>query len=536
MGSYKYCMCFTRKFLWSAAQPPADVREAFAAYAGGAAQMGADQLQRFLAEAQGEAAATLADAERIVELLRRRHHLPSVLARPGITLDDFFHFLFTGDLNPPVRSQVHQDMKLPLSHYYIYTGHNSYLTGNQLSSDCSDLPIIKALQRGVRVIELDMWPNSTKDDVHILHGRTLTSPVEMIRCLRSIKEFAFCASPYPVVITLEDHLTADLQAKVAQMVTLIFGDMLYYPESDSLEEFPSPESLMNRVIISTKPPKEYLEAKKITAKEDDSQKSGQVSNDEETWGNDIEDLKASSASNDKKEDEQNGDEQDEEDSDDDDDDDDEHGFQQNSAPEYRRIITVHAGKPKGRMRDALKVDPHKGYGRSLWLMQGLFRANGGCGYVRKPDFLMKVGPHGEVFDPEASLPVKITLMVKVYMGDGWRMDFSQTHFDAYSPPDFYTKVGIAGVPADTKMKKTKIIEDNWTPVWEEEFSFPLTIPELALLRIEVHEYDMSDKDDFGGQTCLPVWELRPGIRAVPLHDRKGNKYKSVRLLMRFQFV
>ncbi|CAL9092204.1 unnamed protein product [Musa textilis] len=480
-------------------------------------------------------------------------------------------------------------MKLPLSHYYIYTGHNSYLTGNQLSSDCSDLPIIKALQRGVRVIELDMWPNSTKDNVHILHGRTLTSPVEMIRCLRSIKEFAFCASPYPVVITLEDHLTADLQAKVAQMVTQIFGDMLYYPESDSLEEFPSPESLMNRVIISTKPPKEYLEAKKITAKEDDSQKSGQVSNDEETWGNDIADLKASSASNDK----------DEEDSDDDDDDDDEHGFQQNSAPEYRRIITVHAGKPKGRMRDALKVDPHKvrrlslseqqleklaeshgpdlvrftqknilrvypkgtrfnssnynpligwmhgaqmvafnmqGYGRSLWLMQGLFRANGGCGYVRKPDFLMKVGPHGEVFDPEASLPVKITLKVKVYMGDGWRMDFSQTHFDAYSPPDFYTKVGIAGVPADTKTKKTKTIEDNWTPVWEEEFSFPLTIPELALLRIEVHEYDMSDKDDFGGQTCLPVWELRPGIRAVPLHDRKGNKYKSVRLLMRFQFV
>lgn len=47
--------------------------------------------------------------------------------------------------------------------------------------------------------------------------RTLTSPVEMIRCLRSIKEFAFCASPYPVVITLEDHLTADLQAKVAQV-------------------------------------------------------------------------------------------------------------------------------------------------------------------------------------------------------------------------------------------------------------------------------------------------------------------------------
>lgn len=98
------------------------------------------------------------------------------------------------------------------------------------------------------------------------------------------------------------------------------------------------------------------------------------------------------------------------------------------------------------------------------------------------------------------------------------------------------QVGIAGVHADAVMKKTSTIEDNWAPVWDEEFIFPLTVPELAVLRIEVHEYDVSEKDDFGGQTCLPVPEIRSGIRAVPLFDQKGEKFKSVKLLMRFEFI
>lgn len=45
------------------------------------------------------------------------------------------------------------------------------------------------------------------------------------------------------------------------MVTQTFGEMLYYPQSECLEEFPSPERLKNRIILSTKPPKEYLESK-----------------------------------------------------------------------------------------------------------------------------------------------------------------------------------------------------------------------------------------------------------------------------------
>lgn len=45
------------------------------------------------------------------------------------------------------------------------------------------------------------------------------------------------------------------------MVTEIFEDMLYCPKTGDKDEFPSPDSLKHRIILSTKPPKEYLESK-----------------------------------------------------------------------------------------------------------------------------------------------------------------------------------------------------------------------------------------------------------------------------------
>ncbi|KAK9186620.1 hypothetical protein WN944_018008 [Citrus x changshan-huyou] len=586
--TYRVCFCFRRRFHVAASEAPDAVKSMFDQYSENGT-MTVDHLHRFLIEVQKEDKASKEDAQAIIDSLRELKHL-NIFQRRGLNLEAFFKYLF-GDINPPLSPTpgVHHDMTAPVSHYFIYTGHNSYLTGNQLNSDCSDVPIIRALQKGVRVIELDIWPNSKKDNVDVLHGGTMTAPVELIKCLRSIKEYAFVASEYPVVITLEDHLTPDLQAKVAEMVTQTLGEILFTPGSECLKEFPSPESLKRRIIISTKPPKEYLEAKEEKEKENDSQR-GKGSADEEAWGKEVPNLKSLNSACDK-DDFDGGVDNDEEDSDD--------KSQHNEAPEYRKLIAIHAGKPKGGLKECLKVDPDKvrrlslseqqlenavgtygndivrftqrnllriypkgirvdssnynpligwshgaqmvafnmqGHGRSLWLMHGMFKANGGCGYVKKPNFLLQTGPHNEVFDPKVKLPVKKTLKVTVYMGEGWYYDFPHTHFDAYSPPDFYARVGIAGVPADTVMKKTKTLEDNWIPSWNEEFEFPLSVPELALLRIEVHEYDMSEKDDFGGQTCLPVSELKQGIRAVPLHDRKGERYKSVKLLMHFKFI
>nr|BAE71237.1 putative phosphoinositide specific phospholipase C [Trifolium pratense] len=582
--TYSVCFCCRRRFKLGVSEAPPEIRTLFHRYCDQNGIMTASHLTRFLIEVQKEENITEEQTQAIID---SQKHL-SIFHRRGLNLETFFKFLFS-DSNPPLVPSrgVHQDMSLPLSHYYIHTGHNSYLTGNQLSSDCSDAPIINALQRGVRVIELDIWPNASKEDVDVLHGRTLTTPVALIKCLTSIKQYAFVASEYPVVITLEDHLTPDLQAKVAQMVTQTFGDILFCPSTEGLTEFPSPDSLKRRIIISTKPPKEYLEAKE--GKEKEEPQKGKPADDEEAWGKEVPSLRGGTIADYKDDDDDLSD----------DEDDDEEKSRQDGSDEYRRLIAIHAGKPKGGIVECLKVDPNKvrrlslsesqlekaaetygkeivrftqqnilrvypkgtritssnynpligwmhgaqmvafnmqGYGRSLWLMQGMFKANGRCGYVKKPDFLLKPGPINEVFDPKAPLPAKTTLKVTVYMGEGWYYDFKHTHFDQFSPPDFYARIGIAGVPFDTVMKKTKSIEDSWLPSWNEVFEFPLSVPELALLRIEVHEYDMSEKDDFGGQTCLPVWELRSGIRAIPLHSRKGDKYNNVKLLVRFEFI
>lgn len=47
-------------------------------------------------------------------------------------------------------------------------------------------------------------------------------------------------------------------------------------------------------------------------------------------------------------------------------------------------------------------------------MHGMFRANGGCGYIKKPDFLMHKGSNYEVFDPKKTLTVKKTLKVSIF--------------------------------------------------------------------------------------------------------------------------
>lgn len=69
------------------------------------------------------------------------------------------------------------------------------------------------------------------------------------------------------------------------MAIEILGNLIYYPKGERLTEFPSPKSLKNKIIISTKPPKEYLDKSTEDRGNDnnDVQDGSESSEEETSW-------------------------------------------------------------------------------------------------------------------------------------------------------------------------------------------------------------------------------------------------------------
>lgn len=74
------------------------------------------------------------------------------------------------------------------------------------------------------------------------------------------------------------------------MVTQTFGEALFVPDSEGIKQLKSPNSMKKRFIISTKPPKEYLQAKKVDKDETNSPQKVK-DGDEGAWGKELTSLK-----------------------------------------------------------------------------------------------------------------------------------------------------------------------------------------------------------------------------------------------------
>ncbi|XP_007545102.2 1-phosphatidylinositol 4,5-bisphosphate phosphodiesterase delta-1-like, partial [Poecilia formosa] len=536
----------------------------YAKYAKTEGEMSARDLLDFLLNEQREQA-TIESALKLIE----KHELDEAAKQKKcMTKDGFVMYLNQEDgcIFNPAHSPVYQDMSQPLNHYFISSSHNTYLMEDQLKGPSSTEAYVKALMKSCRCVELDCWDGPNGEPI-IYHGYTLTSKILFKDVIRAIKDYAFKTSPYPVILSLENHCTVEQQQLMAHHLIDILGSALVTkPLGDTMPaNLPSPEELKGKFLVKGKRLNKLdaMFSNNNTTVEEDS-----VSEEDEAVDCKENDQKAKAKKAKIKlakelsdiviycksvhfggfehaRDNQSF-------------------YEMSSLKESKAFQLADASAtafihhnmdkltriyPAGSRTDSSNYNPVPMWNvgcqivalnfqtntKEMHLNQGRFLPNGFCGYILKPEFQRspssQFNPQSLTEGPWLQKKVLHVLVISAQQLPKLNKDKQNSIVDPL------VKVEIQGVAADNDKKTTHHIENNgFNPTWNTKFEFPISVPELALLRFVVEDHDSASQNDYIGQYCLPLTSVRNGYRHVPLLTKRGDIIPSAGLFVHIMLM